>query len=102
MVVATPRPSGLSAAYHLARLGHKAVIYEAGPIAGGMMRFGIPAYRLPRHELDLEIKEEFALDGAKAVLSIMNDSLQKVLSNVPAFDPTVKPESLICDSWAEK
>ncbi|NOT12500.1 MAG: NAD(P)-binding protein [Methylococcaceae bacterium] len=49
-------PSGLSAAYHLARLGHKVVIYEAGPMAGGMMRFGIPAYRLPRHELELEIK----------------------------------------------
>jgi len=48
-------PSGLSAAYHLARLGHKVVIYEAGPVAGGMMRFGIPAYRLPREELDQEI-----------------------------------------------
>ena len=41
-------PSGLSAAYHLARLGHKVTIYEAGPTAGGMMRVGIPKYRLPR------------------------------------------------------
>jgi formate dehydrogenase beta subunit len=49
-------PSGLSAAYHLARLGHAVEIFEAGPIAGGMMHFGIPAYRLPRHELDLEIR----------------------------------------------
>lgn len=49
-------PSGLSAAYHLARLGHEVAIYEAGPIAGGMMNFGIPAYRLPRNVLQAEIK----------------------------------------------
>ncbi len=49
-------PSGLPAAYHLARLGHKVVIHEAGPMAGGMMRFGIPAYRLPREVLDGEVK----------------------------------------------
>ena len=48
-------PSGLSAAYHLARLGHDVTILEAGPIAGGMMNFGIPAYRLPRHILKAEI-----------------------------------------------
>ena len=41
-------PSGLSAAYHLARLGHAVEIHEAGPVPGGMMHFGIPAYRLPR------------------------------------------------------
>ena len=38
-------PSGLSAAYHLTRLGHAVTIREAGPMAGGMMRFGIPKYR---------------------------------------------------------
>ena len=48
-------PSGLSAAYHLARAGHEVEIYEAGPLAGGMMRFGIPKYRLPREVLDFEI-----------------------------------------------
>ncbi|MBK9933425.1 MAG: NAD(P)-binding protein [Cytophagaceae bacterium] len=48
-------PSGLSAAYHLARLGHTVEIFEAGPIAGGMMNFGIPAYRLPRNILQAEI-----------------------------------------------
>ena len=41
-------PSGLSAAYHLARRGHTVEVHEAGPVAGGMMLFGIPAYRLPR------------------------------------------------------
>ena len=49
-------PSGLSAAYHLARLGHQVTIYEAGPLAGGMMRFGIPKYRLPRDVLDAEVQ----------------------------------------------
>ncbi|HEY4754050.1 MAG TPA: NAD(P)-binding protein, partial [Candidatus Limnocylindrales bacterium] len=48
-------PSGLSAAYHLARLGHAVEIHEAGPFAGGMMRFGIPKYRLPREVLDAEV-----------------------------------------------
>jgi NADPH-dependent glutamate synthase beta subunit-like oxidoreductase len=49
-------PSGLSAAYHLRRLGHAVKIVEAGPLAGGMMRFGIPQYRLPRDVLDAEIR----------------------------------------------
>ena len=48
-------PSGLSAAYHLWRLGHAVVVREAGPVAGGMMHFGIPAYRLPRAVLDAEV-----------------------------------------------
>ncbi|MBI5429939.1 MAG: NAD(P)-binding protein [Nitrosomonadales bacterium] len=48
-------PSGLSAAYHLARLGHGVEIHDAGPLSGGMMRFGIPKYRLPRDVLDAEV-----------------------------------------------
>ena len=55
VLVAGAGPSGLSAAYHLRRLGHAVEIFEAGPIAGGMMRFGIPKYRLPRDVLDAEI-----------------------------------------------
>lgn len=49
-------PSGLSAAYHLRRFGHEVKIVEAGPFAGGMMRFGIPKYRLPRDVLDGEVR----------------------------------------------
>jgi NADPH-dependent glutamate synthase beta subunit-like oxidoreductase len=49
-------PSGLSAAYHLTRLGHEVTIHDAGPAPGGMMRFGIPAYRLPRDVLGAEIQ----------------------------------------------
>jgi len=49
-------PSGMSAAYHLRRLGHKVTVKEAGPLMGGMMRFGIPKYRLPRDVLDAEMQ----------------------------------------------
>ena len=48
-------PSGLSAAYHLRRAGHDVTIFEAGPMLGGMMHFGIPSYRLPRPVLDAEV-----------------------------------------------
>ncbi len=48
-------PSGLSAAYHLTRLGHSVTIKDAGAAPGGMMRYGIPKYRLPRDILDAEV-----------------------------------------------
>lgn len=49
-------PSGLSAAYHLTMLGHDVVVRDNSPLAGGMMRYGIPSYRLPRRVLDAEIR----------------------------------------------
>ncbi|MCG6898850.1 MAG: NAD(P)-binding protein [Gammaproteobacteria bacterium] len=61
-------PSGLSAAYHLTRLGHSVEIHEAGPMAGGMMHFGIPAYRMPRDILDAEIRRIEDM-GVKIVLN---------------------------------
>lgn len=48
-------PAGLTAAYFLAREGHELTIFEAMPEPGGMLRYGIPAYRLPKHILDSEI-----------------------------------------------
>ena len=54
-------PAGLSAAYHLARSGHFVEIREAGPVAGGMMHFGIPAYRMPRADLAADIARIQAL-----------------------------------------
>ncbi len=50
-------PAGLTAAYYLARLGHSVTVFEALPEPGGMMRFGIPDYRLPKDILRAEIKE---------------------------------------------
>jgi NADPH-dependent glutamate synthase beta subunit-like oxidoreductase len=49
-------PSGLSAAHDLALLGHKVTIYEAGPKTGGMMRYGVPIYRIDQDDMDAEIQ----------------------------------------------
>lgn len=49
-------PAGLSAAFYLAKSGHDVTIFDAHPKSGGMLRYGIPAYRLPRNILDDEIK----------------------------------------------
>ncbi len=49
-------PAGLSAAYYLALMGHKPTIFEARHHLGGMLRYGIPSYRLPRERLDEEIQ----------------------------------------------
>ncbi len=48
-------PASLSTAYDLALLGHQVVIYEAGPKTGGMMRYGVPVYRIDQQAMDLEI-----------------------------------------------
>ena len=60
-------PAGLSAAWHLRRLGHHVEIQEASTEPGGMMQFGIPAYRLPRAALQQEIDRIVAL-GVKLTL----------------------------------
>ena len=67
-------PSGLSAAYHLARMGHTVEIHDAGSMPGGMMHFGIPAYRLPRAELMTEVARIEAM-GVKIVLNRKVDDL---------------------------
>ncbi|WP_281645990.1 NAD(P)-binding protein [Parendozoicomonas sp. Alg238-R29] len=54
-------PGGLSAAYHLRRAGHTVTIFEGMPALGGMLRYGIPSYRLPREILDAEIDRILAM-----------------------------------------
>jgi NADPH-dependent glutamate synthase beta subunit-like oxidoreductase/ferredoxin/Pyruvate/2-oxoacid:ferredoxin oxidoreductase delta subunit len=49
-------PAGLTAAYYLALQGHGVTVFDTLPLAGGMLRYGIPEYRLPRNVLDREIK----------------------------------------------
>ena len=73
-------PSGFSAAYHLRKLGHEVTIFEVGPVAGGMMNFGIPAYRMPRNILQAEIKriENF---GVKIVLNYKVQDILKEKEN---------------------
>ncbi|OIO70236.1 MAG: glutamate synthase [Zetaproteobacteria bacterium CG12_big_fil_rev_8_21_14_0_65_55_1124] len=73
-------PSGLSCAYHLKRLGHDVEVREAGPFAGGMIHFGIPAYRMPRNELNAEIKRVEDM-GVKIVL---NHRVEDVLAEKEA------------------
>jgi NADPH-dependent glutamate synthase beta subunit-like oxidoreductase len=54
-------PAGLTAAYRLARLGHAVTVRDGNPLPGGMMRYGIPRYRLPRAVLDAEIARIVAM-----------------------------------------
>jgi 2-oxoacid:acceptor oxidoreductase gamma subunit (pyruvate/2-ketoisovalerate family) len=59
-------PAGLSGAYHLARLGYRVTLFEAGSELGGLMRTGIPTYRLPREALERDIARVLGL-GVEAV-----------------------------------
>lgn len=97
-------PSGLSAGYHLRRFGHEVEIRDAGPVAGGMMHFGIPAYRLPRDilagEVDriermgvtitlghrvADLEREWSVGGFDAVFVAVGAHLSKRV-DIPATD----------------
>ncbi|MBL8432883.1 MAG: NAD(P)-binding protein [Dechloromonas sp.] len=73
-------PSGMSAAYHLRRFGHRVTVYEAGPLLGGMMRFGIPKYRLPRDILEAEMQRVVDL-GVQVKL---NSKVENILETMQA------------------
>jgi NADPH-dependent glutamate synthase beta subunit-like oxidoreductase len=77
-------PSGMSAAYHLRRAGHAVTVIEAGPRAGGMMRFGIPKYRLPRDVLDAEMQRIVDM-GVTLQLDTKVENIVKAM-NDGAFD----------------
>ena len=76
-------PSGLTAAYYLSLMGHKCKIFERRAQLGGMLRYGIPSYRLPRHRLDWDIKSILSasidvelnadINTEKAVNKLMNE-----------------------------
>jgi len=71
-------PAGLTAAYYLANLGHAVTVFEALPLAGGMMRYGIPDYRLPRETLDSEI-HEIEKKGVEIKTNTKIESLEKLV-----------------------
>ncbi len=73
-------PAGLTAAFYLAKKGHSATVFEALPETGGMMRVGIPAYRLPREILDSEIKEIEDI-GVKIKTNARVESLDELFSD---------------------
>lgn len=61
VAIAGAGPAGLSCAHDLAFMGHEVTIFDAAPLAGGMLRMGVPEYRLPRELLDLEIQAILSL-----------------------------------------
>ena len=73
-------PSGMSAAYHLRRLGHGVTVVDAGPAVGGMMRFGIPKYRLPRDVLDAEMQRIVDV-GVKLQLNTKVDDIAQSMKD---------------------
>lgn len=70
-------PSGLTAAYFLALMGHKAVVYESHDKLGGMLRYGIPNYRFPKDRLDEDIR---AILGAGDIEVVYNTTVGKDIS----------------------
>ncbi len=76
-------PSGLAAAYHLARRGHQVEIRDSGSAAGGMMRWGIPRYRLPREILDAEVQRILDL-GVTLRLNEQVDDLEAAMEGFDA------------------
>lgn len=77
-------PCGLSAAYHLSRIGHAVEIRDGAALAGGMLAFGIPAYRLPRAELEREIARIVAMGVRIVTGHTVNDVIAE--KNEGAFD----------------
>ncbi len=71
-------PSGLSCAYHLRRMGHTVTVFEAMPKLGGMLRYGIPAYRLPRDVIDEEVGR-LAKMGITFIVNQKVDSVREPL-----------------------
>ena len=75
-------PGGLSAAYYLALMGHKVAVYERQQHLGGMLRYGIPSYRLPRDILKGEVRSILSLGievhtGVNVGTDISFDELQR-------------------------
>jgi len=71
-------PAGLTAAYYLAKQGHAVTVFDVLPLAGGMLRYGIPEYRLPREVLDNEIKS-IENTGVEIKTGTRIDSIDKLL-----------------------
>jgi len=80
VAIAGSGPAGLTAAYYLAKLGHKVTVFEALPEPGGMMRVGIPEYRLPKKILRAEIAEIENV-GVDIKVDTRVESLDKLLKD---------------------
>ncbi|MGI2335336.1 MAG: FAD-dependent oxidoreductase [Dehalogenimonas sp.] len=85
-------PAGLSCAYDLLKLGYSVTIFEAAEKAGGMLRYGIPSYRLPDEELDNDIAYILEL-GAQIKTNTKVDSIQQLM------DDGYNSVFLACGAW---
>ena len=85
-------PAGLSGAYHLARLGYRVTLIDAGTELGGLMRTGIPVYRLPRQALDRDLQRILGL-GIETVLDRRID-FQRLRSLTREFDAVLAATGL--------
>jgi len=85
-------PAGLSGAYHLARLGYSVTLIDAGTELGGLMRTGIPTYRLPRQALDRDIQRILDL-GVETVLDRRIDR-QRLTALTREFDAVLAATGL--------
>ncbi|MDD5095144.1 MAG: FAD-dependent oxidoreductase [Dehalococcoidia bacterium] len=72
-------PAGLSAAYDLVRMGYGVIVFESMPVAGGMLAWGIPEYRLPKDELNKEINDILGL-GVELKLNARVDDVESLLT----------------------
>ncbi|MCL6580329.1 MAG: FAD-dependent oxidoreductase [Firmicutes bacterium] len=91
-------PAGLSCAYHLARRGYPVTVFEALPVIGGMLRVGIPEYRLPRRLLEaeielirregVEIRTNVAVGTDKSLDDLFADGYRAVFLGIGAHEPT--------------
>ncbi len=88
-------PSGLACAHDLALMGYKVTIFEALPLAGGMLRYGIPEYRLPRGVIDreiaiveecgVEIKTGYSLSEERGLQHLRNEGYEAFFLGVGAM-----------------
>ncbi len=91
-------PAGLSCAYHLARRGYPVTVFEALPVIGGMLRVGIPEYRLPRRLLEAEIelirregvdiRTNVAIGPDRHLDQLLGDGYPAVFLGIGAHEPT--------------
>lgn len=80
-------PAGLACAYHITRLGHEVSVFEKEKEAGGMLRYGIPSYRLPKHVLNREIKRLMEMEIQFHLASPIRDAakLQEIRQDYGAM-----------------
>lgn len=85
-------PSGLTCAYYLSLMGHQVVVYESRPKAGGMLRYGIPSYRLPKDRLDEDIEAILSTGGIEIKYNVKigeDITLEELLDTYDAVYMTI-------------